>query len=91
MIRGRILTPYSMKAERNQRRLLPPCSMRRRHQAIHSRMIYSDATRRKEGAMRRRIVEQALLEAEILATVDEIEREGVAAYVKRHQVSRGKR
>ncbi len=53
--RGRILTPYSMKAERNQRRrtpfsmkaernqrrILTPYSMRRGHsQTIRSRMIY---------------------------------------------------
>ena len=38
--RGR-MTPYSMKAERMQRRILPPLSMRRGHnQAIHSRMSY---------------------------------------------------
>jgi hypothetical protein len=53
--------------------------------------MYRTATRRKEDDMRRRFVEQALLEAEILATVDEMEREGIAAYVKRHQVPGGKR
>lgn len=52
-------------------------------------VMCNDATRRKD--MRRRFVEQALLEAEILATVAEIEREGVAAYVKRHQAPGGKR